>query len=334
MGEGMRRIFRLMRDADLVAPELQSEAGRFCMILHHKSVFSDSDQRWLDEFRPFKLTREEMLIAMLGKEGNLLSPQQIYARLSLVDWDVYRSIIEQIQAKGVLYNTMAQRVKVKQARGKNVSQRAIPRLAVRQPAELEQALLGLQEVLRQLGPKEVINSLYVNEILGKLPRKNPYHTNALELTKTLRLLGLMDDSRLPTGITIGVWGHSTVPRNAAGSLAKQRAGGHAPGPESPEAARARAAAPVRGKARVPPIRKEKPCEIFVGNLDRETSPQELESLFSPYGQVISVRLPPDYVTGRSRGFAFIRMRDRWAAAKAIEKLSGQLLRGRPLRVSW
>ena len=108
---------------------------------------------------------------------------------------------------------------MQQARGRKVSQRAIPRLAVRQPAELEQALLGLQGVLRELGPKEVINSVYVNELLEKLPRKNPYHTKALELTKTLRLLGLMDDSRLPTSIMIGVWGRSTAPRNAVGSLA-------------------------------------------------------------------------------------------------------------------
>jgi ATP-dependent DNA helicase RecG len=173
MGEGIRRIFRLMRDADLIPPELQSDSGRFCIVLHHKSVFSDSDQRWLDEYRPFKLTRDEMLIAMLGKEGNLLSPQQIYTRLGLVDWDIYRSIIEQIQAKGVIYNTMAQSVKVKQARGRKVSQRAIPRLAVRQAAELEQALLGLQGVLREVGAQATITPAYIKGILEKLPPSEP-----------------------------------------------------------------------------------------------------------------------------------------------------------------
>jgi ATP-dependent DNA helicase RecG len=334
MGEGMRRIFRLMRDADLVPPELQSEAGRFCMILHHKSVFSDTDQRWLDEFRPFKLTREEMLIALLGKEGNLLSPQQIYARLSLVDWDVYRSIIEQIQAKGVVYNTMPERVKVQKARVKKLSQRSIPRLAVRQPADLEQALSGLYGVLRDLGPTSVVNPSYVNRILEGLPPQNPYHTNSAELTKTLRLLTLIDDARLPTSVTIGLWGQSAMARADAGPPATRRvprrsaSARELPGPIRRPATPAPDLGPTRAR------RETDFVDVFVGNLNYDASSQEVEALFSKYGEIVVVKIPPDFVTGLSRGFAFVRMSDRLAAAQAIEKLNGQLLRGRQLRVSW
>jgi ATP-dependent DNA helicase RecG len=251
-----------------------------------------------------------------------------------VDWDVYRSIIEQIQAKGVVYNTMAQSVKVKKARGKKVSQRAIPRLAIRQPADLEQALSGLQGVLRELGPKATINSVYVQKIIEKLPRKNPYHTNAVELTKTLRLLGLIDDSRQPTSITVGVWGRATASRTSAVPPAKPRLQvSSADGPKGPGAIPTRVTMPSLDRASRPKG-KAQGYDVFVGNLDHETTPQELDSLFASYGQVMSVKIPPDYVTGRSRGFAFIRMAEQSAAAKAIEKLSGQPFRGRPLRVSW
>ena len=59
-------------------------------------------------FKPFKLSREEMLIALAGKDGQLLSPQQIYDFLNLVDWDVYRTIIEDLYVKGILYNTLSE----------------------------------------------------------------------------------------------------------------------------------------------------------------------------------------------------------------------------------
>jgi ATP-dependent DNA helicase RecG len=190
--------------------------------------------------------------------------------------------------------------------------------------------------LRDLGPQAVISPAYVKGIFERLPRKNPYHTNAVELTKTLRLLGLMDDSRVPTSITMGVWGRSTTPaRTTGGPLSKpQLQHGPAVIHKTPVAAPMDASAPVRRAAAASFRGKPQSWDIFVGNLDYETTREELDSLFSSYGQVISVKIPSDYVTGRSRGFAFVRMSDRSAATQAMEKLSGQLLRGRPLRVSW
>lgn len=337
MGEGMRRIFRLMRDADLVPPELQSEPGRFCMALHHKSVFSDADQRWLDEFKPFKLTREEMLIALLGKDGTLLSPQQIYDRLDLVDWDVYRSIIEQIQAKGVLYNTMPQGLKVRKARANRVSQRLVPRLAVRQPAALEEALSGLFAVVRELGPTSGVSNHYLTCVVDKLPASNPYHTNSVELTKTFRLMSLIDDNRLPTSIMIGVWGRSDAPKTGAILRSKRS---HSIGAEAMrESVTSRvASAPVATADSVsaPPHGQGAPraVDVYVGNLDYDATSGEIESLFASCGRVISVKIPPDFVTRRSRGFAFVRMGESLDGARAIERLNGQMFRGRSLRVSW
>ena len=77
-------------------------------MLRYKSIFSDDDQRWLDGFQPLRLTKEERLVALLGKDGNTISPQQIYDRLRLVDWDVYRVIIEQLQTKGIVYNSLSE----------------------------------------------------------------------------------------------------------------------------------------------------------------------------------------------------------------------------------
>src|ERR1700751_4046840 len=47
--------------------------------------------------------------------------------------------------------------------------------------------------------------------------------------------------------------------------------------------------------------------IFVGNLDFNTSEDELRQLFEVHGQVDRVSILTDRDTGRSRGFGFVEM---------------------------
>jgi RNA recognition motif-containing protein len=73
--------------------------------------------------------------------------------------------------------------------------------------------------------------------------------------------------------------------------------------------------------------------IYVGNLSYNTTDQELQDLFSPYGSVVSARVISDRFTGRSRGFGFVEMSDDDTARKAIAELDGQDFQGRSLRVN-
>jgi len=72
-------------------------------------------------------------------------------------------------------------------------------------------------------------------------------------------------------------------------------------------------------------------KIYIGNLPFRTSEAQLHDLFSQYGQVHSVKLVTDYVTGRSRGFGFVEMESQ-GAEKAIAGLNGSELDGRTLKV--
>ena len=72
-------------------------------------------------------------------------------------------------------------------------------------------------------------------------------------------------------------------------------------------------------------------KIYIGNLAFRTSETQLHELFSQYGQVHSVKLVTDYVTGRSRGFGFVEMESQ-DAEKAIAGLNGTELDGRVLKV--
>jgi RNA recognition motif-containing protein len=74
-------------------------------------------------------------------------------------------------------------------------------------------------------------------------------------------------------------------------------------------------------------------KVFVGNLNYATTAKELEDLFAGVGPVSSVVLPSDRTTGRPRGFAFVEFEEEETAAQAIQKLDGQELGGRNIRVN-
>ena len=170
MGEGIRRIFALMKQNDLMQPELKNTENAFTMILHSKSVFTDEDERFLKAFDLLNLNREESLIALLGKNQDLLSPQQIYERLELVDWDDYRRIIDQIQIKGLLFNTKTEDEKDKIARSKNISKRDVKRLKIRTPKDCEEGIRLLSESLKTIGYASKIDKEYLKNLLSHLPK--------------------------------------------------------------------------------------------------------------------------------------------------------------------
>jgi RNA recognition motif-containing protein len=72
--------------------------------------------------------------------------------------------------------------------------------------------------------------------------------------------------------------------------------------------------------------------MYVGNLPFSADRLSLESLFSPFGEVLSAKVMSDRDTGRSRGFGFVEMESA-DARKAIASLDGKDFEGRPLRVN-
>jgi cold-inducible RNA-binding protein len=73
--------------------------------------------------------------------------------------------------------------------------------------------------------------------------------------------------------------------------------------------------------------------IFVGNLDFNTSEDELRQLFEAYGSVDRVSIMTDRETGRSRGFGFVEMTNSEDGEKAIAALNGSQVGGRTLNVN-
>jgi cold-inducible RNA-binding protein len=74
-------------------------------------------------------------------------------------------------------------------------------------------------------------------------------------------------------------------------------------------------------------------KLYVGNLSFNTTDRDLEELFGTVGTVESANVVADRDTGRSRGFAFVEMSSKEEGSAAIEKLNGQELDGRELKVN-
>ncbi|HLR36405.1 MAG TPA: RNA-binding protein [Chitinophagaceae bacterium] len=73
--------------------------------------------------------------------------------------------------------------------------------------------------------------------------------------------------------------------------------------------------------------------IFVGNLNYQLQEEDLESAFSEFGEVTSVKIIIDRFTGRSKGFGFVEMPNEEEGNQAIEQLNDQDLEGRTMRVN-
>jgi cold-inducible RNA-binding protein len=73
--------------------------------------------------------------------------------------------------------------------------------------------------------------------------------------------------------------------------------------------------------------------IYVGNLPYRTNENELNDLFSVYGEVQSAKVIIDRDTGRSKGFGFVEMVNQSDGERAISELNGKDIDGRQIRVN-
>ncbi|MEO0406931.1 MAG: RNA-binding protein [Cyanobacteria bacterium P01_A01_bin.135] len=72
--------------------------------------------------------------------------------------------------------------------------------------------------------------------------------------------------------------------------------------------------------------------LYVGNLPKDLEREELDAVFSEYGDSISTKLITDRKTGKCRGFAFVTVQDDDQAGQIVEKFNGYELNGSELKI--
>ena len=73
-------------------------------------------------------------------------------------------------------------------------------------------------------------------------------------------------------------------------------------------------------------------DIYIGNLSKSTTQEDLNVLFSRVGDVTSVNIIKDSKSGESNGFAFVTMSAQSEADKAVSMFNSYSLNDHDLKV--
>ncbi len=74
-------------------------------------------------------------------------------------------------------------------------------------------------------------------------------------------------------------------------------------------------------------------KLYVGNLSREVTEEDLRTSFKEFGQIESVNVIKDKYSGQSKGFGFVEMSSKAEGQAAIDGLNGKDLKGKTLNVN-
>ena len=73
--------------------------------------------------------------------------------------------------------------------------------------------------------------------------------------------------------------------------------------------------------------------IYIGNLSRDVTKEDLQEVFQPFGQLDEVTIVKDRSNSVSKGFAFVEMPVPAEGKSAIDALHGKEMKGRSMDVN-
>lgn len=73
--------------------------------------------------------------------------------------------------------------------------------------------------------------------------------------------------------------------------------------------------------------------IFVGNIPNEIQEEDIRDIFAAFGEIDSVQIVYDKLTGESRRFGYVQMPNEDEALDAVYALKDKELKGRKLTIN-
>lgn len=194
LGEGLRRIFELMKKSELIEPELRNRPDSFTITLHHKLVYSRDEVLWLDQFAEVPLDRSQKAIVALGRGGKLISAQEIIDAVDIVDTEDYRQLISSLQELRVIEGAIPKHRAQSIARRTGTPVRQVPRFRIVPPTSAVEARAIPEDKaaasIADQGPDQSAR-LFVTNI--------PPSTTRTQLLRAFGELGEVADVYLPSG---------------------------------------------------------------------------------------------------------------------------------------
>ncbi len=134
MGEGVVRIFNVMRSSGLAEPELRNGSDNFTVALYNKSLYEPDVSLWLSSFDAAHLSEAQRAVMALGYNGREFSAQDAIDTLGIVDVGQLQDILTPLRNAGLIERTK-DRSKVRaEARRRGVATRKVKSYRVRQDA--------------------------------------------------------------------------------------------------------------------------------------------------------------------------------------------------------
>ncbi len=153
LGEGMRRIFELMKSSELAPPEIDNDGETFSLTLFHRPVYSQGEILFLEQYESFGLSPEQKAIVLLWRKGGLVAPQDIWDRLGLVNTEHYRRLVHSLQQFGILTPGKSKQAASNFAKSQKVPLRSVPRFKINLAKDIKR---GQQKTPQTRGQQAVI----------------------------------------------------------------------------------------------------------------------------------------------------------------------------------
>ncbi|BBN56157.1 hypothetical protein TRE132_42820 [Pseudomonas chlororaphis subsp. aurantiaca] len=165
MGEGIRRIFDVMRSNALAEPDIQSDNDNFSVTLFHRSMYDPRVKLWLSLFDDYNLSENQTAVIALGFEEKEFSTQDIIDRLGIVDTDQVREILTPLRNLGFVIRTKNDAKAMNVSKKLKLPKRSVPMFkVVKNPAETALKPVPTENDSSQvLASKKTITSLALNE---------------------------------------------------------------------------------------------------------------------------------------------------------------------------
>lgn len=136
LGEGIRRIFDLLKAQELAPPQIQSRESRFIISMNHQSIYTEREQMWLSLFREYDFDQYQKRIVIAGIDGRKLSQAMIYAALGTHDRNLYDRSVTTLRIRGVLSEICSPAKASLQAKRQGKKKRDIARFVVLTPDKI------------------------------------------------------------------------------------------------------------------------------------------------------------------------------------------------------